>query len=75
MDGLRLRLIMNYNSLVRKLNKSKYRHGEIVIDDIEIANELEGIRNGLVTLAFCYMDGPDGFSELPEDTQFEEFNY
>lgn len=78
MDGLRKRLILSYNSLTKKLNKSIKKYNtfsdEIVIDPHEIESEMESIRNGLVTLAFCYLEGPGGFSELDEDTHFEVFN-
>lgn len=76
MDGLRRRLIADYNSVVRKLNQSvkdKSWDPELIIDPEEIRNELEGIRNGLVTLAFMYQEGEDGFKELPENTHFEDF--
>lgn len=77
MDGLRKRLIMNYNSLTKKLNNGVKKYDtfgeEIVLDPEDIRNEMENIRNGLVTLAFCYIDVPGGFSELDEDTHFEEF--
>ena len=39
----------------------------------EISREMEGIRNALVTLAFCYIEGEEGFSELDENTHFETF--
>lgn len=76
MDGLRKRLIQDYNFLTRKLNssiKDKSWDPEIIIDPKYIKNEMEGIRNALVTLAFCCMEGQDGFKELPEDTHFENF--
>lgn len=77
MDGLRKRMIADYNSLTKKLNKSIKEYDtfgdEIVIDPETIRDELEGIRNGLITLAFCYIDGPGGFSELDENTHFEVF--
>ena len=68
MDGLRKRLIANYNSLTKKLNRSTKKYDtfgdEICISPEDIENEMEGLRNGLVTLAFCYLDVPGGFSEL-----------
>ena len=76
-DGLRKRLIADYNSLTRKLNgniKDKSWDAHILIDPHEIEREMDGIRNALVTLAFIYQDGPDGFRELPEETHFENFN-
>ena len=76
MDGVRKRLIANYNSLVRKLNdnvKDKSWDPEVIIGPDEIKNELEGIRNGLVTLAFSYIEGNDDFKELDENTHFEVF--
>jgi len=77
MDGLRKHLIANYNSLTRKLNssiKDKSWDPEIVISPDDISREMENIRNAIVTLAFSYMEGEEGFKELPEDTHFEIFN-
>lgn len=77
MDGLRIRLISSYNSLVRKLNdsiKDKSFDPEIIIEPDQISREMDNIRNALITLAFCYIDGVDGFKELDENTQFEVFN-
>ena len=72
-DGLRKRLIIDYNSLVEKLNHS-ISDGQIEIDVDYISRQLDGIRNGLVTLAFIYQDGEDGFKTLDENTHFETFN-
>jgi hypothetical protein len=74
-DGLRKRLIRDYNSLVNKMNnKINNNDGEVQIDVDYISRELDGIRDGLVTLAFIYLDGPDGFETLDENTHFECFN-
>jgi hypothetical protein len=78
MDGLRKRLIADYNSLTKKLNKSIinniYQPVEIVIDPENIRREMDGIRNAIITLAFMYQEGEGGFKELSEDTHFEVFN-
>lgn len=50
MDGLRKRLIVNYNSLTKKLNRNIIDGDEIRISPEDIQDEMEGIRNGLVTL-------------------------
>ena len=76
MDGLRKRLVADYNSLTRKLNSGvtdKSWDPEIIIDPDHISREMEGIRNAIVTLAFMYQDGEGGFKDLPEDTHFENF--
>jgi hypothetical protein len=76
MDGLRKRLISDYNSLTKKLNNSiqdKSWDPEIIIDPNYISREMDGIRNAIVTLAFCYIEGSDGFKEMDEDTHFETF--
>ena len=76
MDGLRRRLIADYNSLTRKLNESvkdKSWDPEIIISPDHISREMEGIRNAIVTLAFMYQEGEGGFKELSEDTHFENF--
>lgn len=77
MDGLRKRLISDYNSLTKKLNnsiKDTSFDPEIIIDPDYISREMEGIRNAIVTLAFCYIEGEGGFQELDENTHFETFN-
>ena len=38
----------------------------------EISKEMEGLRQGLVALAFCYIDGK--FEALDENTHFENFS-
>lgn len=76
MDGLRKRLISDYNSLTKKLNNSIQDESwdpEIIIDPNYISREMDGIRNAIVTLAFCYIEGPDGFKEMDEETHFETF--
>ena len=74
MDGLRNQLLMNYNSLVYKLNKRI--DGEDIVDlEVDtIQRELEGIRSCIVTLAFTYMEGEDGWESMDENTYFEQFN-
>jgi hypothetical protein len=42
------------------------------VDDIQ--RELDGLRSCIVTLAFTYMDGNDGWQSMPDDTHFENFN-
>jgi hypothetical protein len=77
MDGLRKRLIGDYNSLTKKLNnsiKDKSFDPHIIIDPENISREMDGIRNIIVTLAFMYQEGEGGFKELSEDTHFEVFN-
>lgn len=73
MDGLRKRLVYNYNSLVEKLNY-KNEDGEVKIDASYIQNELDNLRSLIVTLAFTYMDGEGGWQEMDENTHFEVFN-
>jgi hypothetical protein len=77
MDGLRKRLVSDYNSLVRKLNssiKDESWDPQIVINVDSIQRELDGLRNGIITLAFTYMEGEGGWKEMDENTHFEEFN-
>ena len=76
MDGLRKRLIADYNSLTKKLNnsvKDKSWDPEIIIDPNYISREMDSIRNAIVTLAFLYQEGEEGFRELDENTHFEIF--
>ncbi len=77
MDGLRKSLIRNYNSLTRKLNnniKDKSWDATIVIDPEDISDEMDNIRNCIVTLAFTSMEGEGGWKEMDENTYFELFN-
>jgi hypothetical protein len=77
MDGMRLRMVRDYNSLVRKLNNSindKSFDPTIIISPDDIEQELEGLRNSVITLAFSYQEGEGGWSELDENTHFETFN-
>lgn len=77
MDGLRRRLVADYNSLTRKLNRSikdKSFDPHIIISTDEIQNEMENIRNCIVTLAFTYQEGKNGWKEMDENTHFEDFN-
>jgi len=74
MDGLRNQLLRNYNSLVYKLNK---RIDGEDIKDLEvdtIQRELDGMRSCIVTLAFTYVEGEDGWESMDENTYFEQFN-
>ena len=74
MDGVRKHLISDYNSLAKKLTRAYNREDDIIIiDPIEIMREMEGIRNSIVTLAFSYVEGNEGFKELDENTHFEVF--
>ena len=77
MDGLRKRLIADYNSLTEKLNnsiKDKSFDPEIVISPDHISREMDSIRSAIVTLAYCYIEGEDGFNAMDENTHFEHFN-
>ena len=74
MNGLRNQLLMNYNSLVYKLNKRIDGDDIIDLEVDTIQRELEGIRSCIVTLAFTYMEGEDGWESMDENTYFEQFN-
>ncbi len=77
MNGLRKRLITDYNSLTRKLNSAiqdKSWDPSISISPDYIREEMNSIRNSLVVLAFSYAPGNDGFEALDENTHFEEFS-
>ena len=74
MDGLRNQLLMNYNSLVYKLNKRIDGDDIIDLEVDTIQRELEGIRSCIVTLAFTYMEGEGGWESMDENTHFEQFN-
>ena len=74
MNGLRNQLLRNYNSLVYKLNKRIDGDDIIDLEVDTIQRELEGIRSCIVTLAFTYMEGEDGWESMDENTYFEQFN-
>jgi hypothetical protein len=77
MDGLRRQLLMNYNSLAKKLNnniKDKFWDSHVAIDVDSIQKEMDGLRICIVTLAFTYQDGEGGWKEMDENTHFELFN-
>ena len=77
MDGLRRQLLMNYNSLTEKLNSriaDASWDPQIIIDPDYIQREMDGLRSCIVTLAFTYKEGEDGWKEMDENTHFELFN-
>lgn len=75
MNGLRWQLLNNYNSLVIKLNRGIINHdsfeSEIEINPNDIQQELDIMRNCIVTLSYMYMEGE---FEILKDPQFETFN-
>ena len=77
MDGLRRRLVADYNSLAEKLNSrisDKSWDPQIIIDPDYIQREMDGLRSCIVTLAFTYKEGEGGWKEMDENTHFELFN-
>jgi hypothetical protein len=77
MDGLRRQMVFNYNSLVEKLNhkiQNKSWDPTIIVEPDYIQRELDGLRSCIVTLAFTYVDGENGWKEMDENTHFETFN-
>jgi len=77
MDGLRRRLVADYNSLTEKLNSrisDKSWDPQIIIDPDYIQREMDGLRSCIVTLAFTYQEGEGGWKEMDENTHFELFN-
>lgn len=73
MDGLRKRLIEDYNLLVKRLNES-IDDDEIQIKAYSIQRQLDGIRNAIVVLAFSYDENDKEFNSMDENTHFETFN-
>jgi len=66
-DGLRKRLVADYNSLTEKLNSrisDKSWDPQIIIDPDYIQREMDGLRSCIVTLAFTYMDGEGGWKSI-----------
>lgn len=74
MDGLRNQLLRNYNSLVYKLNRRIEGENIENLEVDHIQRELEGLRSCIVTLAFTYVEGENGWNSMDENTYFEEFN-
>ena len=72
MDGLRWQLLNNYNSLTRKLNRG-IDGDETTVDVRDIIQNMDSIRNCIVTLAYMYDNSEDGFKIL-ENPTFETFN-
>lgn len=76
MDGLRWQLVRNYNSLTRKLNSKidgQPHDPEIRIEPSRIQSEMDQLRSLIVTLAYMYQEGEDGYKIL-ENPTFESFN-
>lgn len=76
-DNLRKQLVNNFNSLTEKLNnaiKDSSWDPEIIIDVCQIQREMDSIRSCLITLAFLYQHGENGFDTLEDDVYFETFN-
>jgi hypothetical protein len=77
MNGLRNQLLANYNSLVNVLNsniKDESWDPHVVVDVDRIQRQLDSIRSCIVTLAFTYQEGEDGWDAMPDDTEFAIFN-
>ena len=76
---LRSHLLSSYNSLTRKLNNATEKdsdsrdHDKIQIYASEIERDMEGIRNIVVTMAYMFQEGEDGFKEM-ENPHFEDFH-
>ena len=56
MDGIRLQLISNYNSLLSNINDSIDEDGELRIDVREISKELDKLRELIAILGYCKID-------------------
>lgn len=78
-EGLRSHLLSSYNGLVRKLNTATDKdfdgrdYDKIGIYACDIEREIEGIRSCVVTMAYMFQDGEDGFQEM-KDPFFENFH-
>ncbi len=78
-EGLRSHLLSSYNSLTRKLNNATEKdsdgrdYDKINIYASEIERDMEGIRNIVVTMAYMFEEGEDGFKEM-ENPHFEDFH-
>lgn len=75
MNGLRVQLIRNYNSLTYKLNNRIDDDGNILVDAGDIQREMDQLRSCLVALAFSHIKGEEEFTCMSDDTHFESFNY
>lgn len=74
MDGLRKRLVTDYNSLVSKLNSSVKDSSwdpHIIISPEEIRKEIKGLKNAIVVLAFFSLE--NSREPMDEETYFEDF--
>jgi hypothetical protein len=70
-DGLRRNAIRSYNNLIKTLKENHIEEGEAIkVTPYDIVEDLDNLRNSLVTLACMYHEGEDGFSEL-EDVEID----
>jgi hypothetical protein len=74
MDGLRKRLIEDYNLLVKRLKEGIDEDGDILIHLDSIKRQLGGIRDALVVLAFSHDPNNEEFNCMDANTHFESFN-
>jgi hypothetical protein len=74
MDGLRKRLIEDYNLLVKRLNEAIDEDGNIQIHPDSIKRQLGGIKSAIIVLAFSYNPDDEDFNSMDANTHFESFN-
>ena len=76
MDGLRKRLIADYNLLVKRLNASidEDKNGFINIPPDEIQKQMDGMRNAIVVLACMYDKNDKDFTAMDLNTHIATFN-
>lgn len=61
MDGLRNNAISAYNNLIGMLRKNRNIHNSIEVEQEDIEEALEDLRETLVFLACSYQEGEDGW--------------
>ena len=76
MDGLRKRLIADYNLLVKRLNNSidEDKNGFINIPPNQIQQQMDGMRNAIVVLACMYDKNDKDFNAMDVNIHIAIFN-
>ena len=78
-EGLRSHLLRSYNDLTYKLNRATEKdldsrdYDKIQIYASDIERQMQGIREIVVTMAYMFQEGEDGFKEM-ENPYFEDFH-
>lgn len=77
-NNLRKKTCYAYDSLVRKLNKAlnspPYEDGEMVVYAEDIQEEMDELRQLIMSIAMVYKEGDEDFKDVSEDIEVAWFN-